>query len=47
MEKKLIGTKMTECLAEGATQAREWLKQAARHGVMPISKRLEEHGVIT
>ena len=29
------------------TEAREWLKQAARHGVMPISKRLEEHGVIT
>ena len=46
--KQLIGTKMTECLnAEGVPEAREWLKKAAKHGVIPVHRRLQQPGDIT
>jgi hypothetical protein len=46
--KQLVGKKMTECLAaEGATGARAWLAEAAKHGVLPINRRLQERGDIT
>jgi hypothetical protein len=46
--KQLIGKKMTECLeAEGAMEARAWLAKAAKHGVIPVHRRLEGLGIIT
>jgi hypothetical protein len=46
--KQLTGTKMTECLeAENAPEARAWLKKAAKHGVMPVHRRLQQPGEIT
>ena len=46
--KQLIGTKMTECLnAEGAPEARVWLAKSAKHGVIPVHRRLQEIGVVT
>jgi hypothetical protein len=46
--KQLIGKKMTECLkAEGVPEARGWLAKAAKHGIIPVHKRLQEAGDIT
>jgi len=46
--KQLIGSKMTECFqAEGKPEARKWLKKAAKHGVIPVYRRVQEPGDIT
>jgi hypothetical protein len=46
--KQLVGKKMTECLvAEGATGAKAWLAEAAKHGVIPVNRRLQERGDIS
>ena len=46
--RQLIGEKMTTCLlAEGAPEARAWLKSAAKHGVIPVHRRIEARGEIT
>jgi hypothetical protein len=46
--KQLMGSKMMECVeAEGAPEAMAWLAKAAKHGVIPVHKRLQQPGVIT
>ena len=46
--KQLTGSRMQECLdAEGAHEAMAWLKKSAKHGVMPIHRRLQAIGEIT
>jgi hypothetical protein len=41
--KQLFGNKMREVFdSEGSKEAWAWLKKAARHGVMPVHKRLQE-----
>ena len=39
---------MTKCIdAEGEPEAKEWLRQACKHGIIPVHNRLQETGVIT
>ena len=46
--KELLGGKMTRCIeAEGEPEAKEWLKKAAKHGVIPVHRRLQAVGEIT
>lgn len=46
--KQLLGKKMTNCLEhEGEPEARAWLAKAAKHGVVPVHRRVQEPGVIT
>jgi len=52
LEKKyfnqLIGQKMTTCLlSEVAKEARAWLQSAAKHGIIPVHRRIEARGEIT
>ena len=36
----------TQCKAEGAPEAIDWLRSASKHGVLPIHRRLAEDGAI-